>query len=189
MATQPEFVTVFDANVLIGATIKLGQVGELPKPPFSQPTSLEEASLAAVAAFAYTPTDPYLFGSEILDDVVIRKLTQPSDGKLRPEDRGLGLEFQGAIVAYEAVTSLLDQTGRSWLLDPQLPSRRLPGADYEDSCVWAILLLALDLHPTRTGMVVTNDIAFATQLNVEAETGRAPWVSVSAARYATLLPK
>lgn len=183
---QPVCV-VFDANVLISATVELDVTGGLPRTHRGPFATLEESSLGAVAGFVRTSDDILLFGSELLDDVVLRKLAQPSDEALRAEDRGLGFGSEEAARLYRRLACMLDDTGRTLLVEASRPARVLPGADYEDSCVWSVFCAAMAREPDRAALLVTNDRVVALQVNLEADRGRAAWAAVSAARLASVL--
>jgi len=186
---------VADANVYVHAVLELDACG-WPVDWSFPPATLEQASLNAVAALAGCPPTledvaVSIYSSTALDDLVLRKLVQSADPDLPEEEQGLGFADHHAERLYGDLVGRLDATGRSFLIDPPPGEWPLPGADYEDRCVWGPFRLAMADRADAVPILVTNDRAFAFQVNAEATRGapdRAPWVAVSAARFCEIIP-
>lgn len=183
-----------DVNVYVHAVLELDRAGWPPDWTVA-PTTLGEASLAVVAAMAARPPvfeglSVSVYSSAALDDLVLRKLTQPADPTLPDHQRGLGFGDDHAERLYRELVGEIDVTGCSYLVDPAPGEAPLPGADHEDRCVWGLFRAAMDDRPHATPILVTNDRALALQVNAEAiraSVERAPWVAVSAARFGEVL--
>lgn len=155
------------------------------------PATQAEAALCAVsAASGHRPditgiAEVLVYSSEDLDDLVLRKLTQPAEGRLPEHSRGLGYSESDAQRMYGEVLRTLDASGRSFLITPA-PGDPLPGADYEDRCMWGLFRAAIDDRPDATPVLVTHDRAFALLVTASAPLSddRQPlWSAMSARRF------
>jgi hypothetical protein len=186
---------VCDANVYIHAAVERRRTGQWPVDWSSPPRTLEEASLHALSAIAGGLPDIgamvsiVLYSSADLDDIVLRKLSQPADPSLSEAEQGLGWAEADADDTYGVLCRAIDTTGRSFLIEPPPGATALPGADYEDRCVWGLFRAAMDDVPDAEPILVTNDRALAAQVNAEAlrHGSRMPWQAVSARRFCELL--
>lgn len=189
-----ELLVVLDANVYVHAALELDDQGWTPDWA-TAPSTLEQASLNGVAAIAgRLPTleEPLVsvYSSSAIDDLVLRKLAQPADPELPEHERGLGFSDAHAERLYRELAQAIDATGRSFSIDPPPGEAPLPGADYEDRCVWGLFRAAMSDRPDAAPILVTNDRAFALQVNAEATRSRGnrpPWLAVSAARCCEIL--
>lgn len=189
-----EFVVVADVNVYVHAVIEMDRTG-WPPDWTVEAITLEQASLNAVTVLAERPPvlgecSVSVYSSTALDDLVLRKLTQPDDPELPEHERGLGFGDDHAEHIFGELAGDIDATGRSYLIDPPPGEAPLPGADYEDRCVWGLFRAAMDDRPDATPILVTNDRPLALQVNAEAgraAKGHVPWVAVSAERFCEIL--
>lgn len=179
----------------IRAAVQLDRAG-WPGSWTTPPSSLEEAALSALAAIVGHPppvgAEILVYSALALDDVVLRRLTQPADPGLPESERGLGYGDDEAERIFCVLVDEIDATGRSILVDPPPGEMSLPGADYDDRCMWGLFRAAMNNRPDASPLLVTDDRAFALQINSEAERVRgvsAPWVAVSSARFCELLTR
>lgn len=188
-----ERLVVFDANVYIRAAQQYMKTG-WPSAWNQGPASLNQACLAAIAAVcevcgpSLTVSDTFIYGSSSLEDVIVRKLTQPLSAT-RSEDTGLGWSEADLVVALDPLLQAVADTQRLHWFDPSPRAEALQGADYEDSCVWALFLKAMGARPTCDPILVTNDRSFASVVNLEAvkATGNLLFVAQSAADFVLYL--
>lgn len=193
---KPAVVIVFDANVYIRAAVQLETTG-WPNDWRVAPTTMAEAALQSFAAVIGRPPDVtsevdlLVYGCEDLDDVVLRKLSQPADEALEPHLRGLGYPTRTADRIFAQLCVALDGTGRSFSIEPSPGAAYLPGADHEDRCVWGLFRAAMGDRPDAQPVLVTDDRPFALQVNAHAisEAGGGPplWHAVSPAKFLEML--
>lgn len=194
-STLDSLLVVCDANVYILGAVERRRTGHWPTDWTIPPRSLDEVSLHALSAISGGPPDIsdrvhiVVYSSADLDDIVLRKLTQPADPALPEHAKGLGWPEAEAERGYGELCAAIDATGRSFLIEPPPGAAALPGADYEDRCVWGLFRAAMDDLPDAEPLLVTNDRAFVAQANAEAlrHGARMPWQAVSARRFCELL--
>lgn len=157
---------VFDVNVYVRACVQL-DVATWPSDWRGPYASMEEAALSAVAAVSgrdpdvTTSTSVRVYSSEDLDDLVLRKLTQPDNARFPPEQRGLGYSEARALEFYQEVVDVLDAPGGSVVVDPPPPAVQLADIDYEDQCIWGLFREAMNRDPTAVPFFVTDDRSLA----------------------------
>jgi hypothetical protein len=124
-----------------------------------------------------------VYSSEDLDDLVLRN-------RLPEHLRGLGYSDSDADRVYSEVLRDLDASGRSFLITPAPGELPLPGADYEDRCIWGLFRAAMDDRPDADPILVTHDRTFGllvtacAPLNSE---GQPLWSAMSALRFCQTL--
>lgn len=180
-------VVVFDANVYIDACIELDAGTAYPAawaPVHNSRRAKSLACCSCVASIA-AQVELSLYSDGGVDDLVLRKLSQPRDGA-RPEDRGLGWDLVKATATYRRLTDALDQSGRSLFMEPDAAARHLSGVDFEDQRIFGLFPDAAATAPWSDAALVTNDREFATQVNSHAPmlaSGHAAWIAVSPSRF------
>lgn len=160
------------------------------------PDTKDEAALCAIsAASGHGPditetVDILVYSSDDLDDLVLRKLSQPAEGRLPEHQRGLGYSESDADRMYAEVLPDLDISGRSFLITPAPGERPLPGADYEDRCIWGLFRAAMDDRPDADAILVTHDRTFALLVSACAPLGadgQPLWSAMSGLRFCQTL--
>lgn len=130
------------------------------------PESRDQAALCVLAAACgHRPditgtVEVLVYSSEDLDDLVLRKLSQPVDNRLPEHLRGLGYSDIDAERVYSEVLRDLDASGRSFLITPAPGELPLPGADYDERCIWGLFRAAMDDRPDADPILVTHDRTF-----------------------------
>lgn len=192
-----DILVVVDVNVFVRACLQL-DVSTWPDDWRRPPATLEEAALSLIAAAAglapdvATPPSLKVYSSEDLDDLVVRKLIQPDSPDLRPEERGLGFAESHAVALYQEVVDVLDARGGSVGLNPPPAPQPLPGADYEDRCIWGLFREAMSREPTSAAFLVTDDRWLAANAMLAAKVSnpqRPPWAAMSPASFCSALAR
>lgn len=179
-------VVVFDANVLISACCAIRAGAPFPGPLPRQPSTLDEASLGCCSLVATVADEIHLtlYGDSALDQLVLRKLTQPADPAVIDERRGLGWTEQEAIAIYQRIADGVDH--RYEELQPSAASEIVHGLDYEDGRIYGLFLAAKGDRAWSEPILVTNDRSFAQVVNDQAHelhSGLPEWRAVSARQF------
>ena len=175
-----EAVLVADVNIWIDACLAHDEGVGPPVPWWIKPTGRLTASAALFAGLASPLTaETSIFVDELLEDILMRKLTQPPVGD-RPEDRGMGWSLDKAKDAFTAVLDPVHQAGRSRWVKPSAPPEFMQGADPEDCRIWGLFMSARSTNPLADSFLVSRDRDFVKNANDSARrlySGRPEWMA------------